>query len=45
MAYKEGNVWRTSNDFYQKMDKMGEMIADIYSMLYDEKLYPTISPM
>ncbi|MFQ7035695.1 MAG: ABC transporter substrate-binding protein [Candidatus Borkfalkia sp.] len=33
-AYKEGNVWRTSNDFYQKMDKMGEMVADIYKMLY-----------
>lgn len=37
-AYKEGNVWRTSNDFYQKMDKMGEMVADIYSMLYDENV-------
>ena len=35
-AYKEGNVWRTSNDFYQKMDKMGEMVADIYKMLYGE---------
>ena len=35
-AYKEENVWRTSNDFYQKMDKMGEMVADIYEMLYDE---------
>lgn len=37
-AYKEGNVWRTSNDFYQKMDKMGEMVADIYSMLYDDNV-------
>ena len=33
-AYQEGNVWRTSRDFYQKMDKMGEMVADIYQMLY-----------
>ena len=37
-AYKEGNVGRTSNGFYQKMDKMGEMVADIYSMLYDENV-------
>ncbi len=37
-AYKEGNVWRTSNDFYQKMDKMGEMVADIYKMLYGENV-------
>ena len=37
-AYKEGNVWRTSNDFYQKMDKMGEMVADIYEMLYGENV-------
>ena len=27
-------MWRTSRDFYQKMDKMGEMVADIYQMLY-----------
>ncbi len=37
-AYKEDNVWRTSNDFYQKMDKMGEMVADIYEMLYGENV-------
>lgn len=35
-AYKDGNVWRTSNDFYQKMDKMGEMVMDIYNMLYND---------
>lgn len=37
-ACKDGNVWRTSNDFYQKMDKMGEMVADIYEMLYGENV-------
>ena len=37
-ACKGGNVWRTSNDFYQKMDKMGEMVADIYEMLYGENV-------
>ena len=37
-AYKEENVWRTSDDFYQKMDKMGEMVADIYRMLYDPEV-------
>lgn len=42
-AYKEGNVWRTSNDFYQKMDKMGEMVADIYKMLYGENVSDTLT--
>lgn len=42
-AYKEGNVWRTSNDFYQKTDKMGEMVADIYRMLYDPEVPDQLS--
>lgn len=42
-AYKEGNVWRTSNDFYQKMDKMGEMVADINKMLYGENVSDTLT--
>lgn len=42
-AYKEGNVWRISNDFYQKMDKMGEMVADIYKMLYGENVSDTLT--
>lgn len=41
-AYKEGNVWRTSNDFYQKMDKMGEMVMDIYNMLYNDQVSDTL---
>ncbi len=42
-AYQEGNVWRTSNDFYQKMDKMGEMVADIYSMLYEDTISDSLT--
>ena len=42
-ACKEGNVWRTSNDFYQKMDKMGEMVADIYEMLYNENVSDSLT--
>ena len=41
-AYKDGNVWRTSNDFYQKMDKMGEMVMDIYNMLYNDEVSDTL---
>lgn len=36
-------MWRTSNDFYQKMDKMGEMVADIYKMLYGENVSDTLT--
>ena len=39
-AYKEGNVWRTSNDFSHKM---GEMVADIYKMLYGENVSDTLT--
>ncbi len=41
-AYKDENVWRTSNDFYQKMDKMGEMVMDIYNMLYNDQVSDTL---
>lgn len=41
-AYKDDNVWRTSNDFYQKMDKMGEMVMDIYNMLYCDDVSDTL---
>lgn len=42
-AYQDGNVWRTSDDFYQKTDKMGEMVADIYRMLYDPETPDTLT--
>lgn len=32
-AYKSGNVWRTSDNFYQSMAAMGEMVADVAAML------------
>ncbi len=35
-AYQTGDIWATSQDFYQVTDTIGQMIGDINTAIYDE---------
>ncbi len=34
--YKNGNIYKTQPDFYQSIDTIGDIIADVYEMLYGD---------